>query len=63
MTVTVTVMLVVCLRPRPIVERSGLTWLEPVGRLAWPWYVPLGTLITVATGTGGKLSSRPDGQR
>jgi hypothetical protein len=28
----------------------GLTWLEPAGRLAWPWYVPLGTLLTL---TGG----------
>ena len=23
--------------------QAGLTWLAPVGRLAWPWYVPLGT--------------------
>jgi hypothetical protein len=28
----------------------GLDWLEPVGRLAWPWYVPLGTLLAVCTG-------------
>jgi hypothetical protein len=27
-----------------------LKWLAPVGRLAWPWYVPLGTLLTVLTG-------------
>lgn len=27
-----------------------LAWLEPVGRLAWPWYVPLGTLLTVTVG-------------
>ena len=23
---------------------------QPVGRLAWPWYVPLGTLLAVGTG-------------
>ena len=28
----------------------ALAWLEPVGRLAWPWYVPLGTLLTVGSG-------------
>ncbi len=28
----------------------GLAWLEPVGRLAWPWYVPLGTLLAVGSG-------------
>jgi hypothetical protein len=27
-----------------------LAWLEPVGRLAWPWYVPLGTLLAVGSG-------------
>ena len=34
-------------------------WLAPVGRLAWPWYVPLGTLIAV--GTGMVLSYLPRG--
>jgi hypothetical protein len=29
-----------------------------VGRLAWPWYVPLGTLLAV--GTGVALSYLPD---
>lgn len=28
----------------------GLAWLQPVGRLAWPWYVPIGTALTVVTG-------------
>ena len=28
-----------------------LSWLAPVGRLAWPWYVPLGTALTVAVAT------------
>lgn len=31
-------------------DLPGLDWLAPFGRLAWPWYVPLGTLLTVATG-------------
>jgi solute:Na+ symporter, SSS family len=25
-------------------------WLGPLGRLAWPWYVPLGTLVMVGAG-------------
>jgi hypothetical protein len=25
--------------------------LAPLGRLAWPWYVPIGTLLTVGVGT------------
>jgi hypothetical protein len=29
---------------------DGFAWLAPVGRLAWPWYVPLGTVLAVATG-------------
>ena len=33
---------------------GGPSWLALAGGLAWPWYVPLGTLITVA---GGYLSS------
>ena len=31
-------------------SRSGLEWLAPAGRLAWPWYVPLGTALTLVTG-------------
>ena len=30
--------------------RPGLDWLAPAGRLAWPWYVPLGTTLTLVTG-------------
>jgi len=29
---------------------TGLAWLGWVGRLAWPWYVPLGTLLTATVG-------------
>jgi Na+/proline symporter len=28
---------------------GGLSFLEPLGTLAWPWYVPIGTAITIAT--------------
>ena len=35
-------------RRRPRV--AALEWLEPVGRLAWPWYVPIGTLLAVGSG-------------
>lgn len=34
---------------------SGLEFLEPLGALAWPWYVPMGTAITVGVAW---LSSR-----
>jgi solute:Na+ symporter, SSS family len=34
-----------------------LSFLAPVARLAWPWYVPLGTLLTF--GTGALLSLLP----
>lgn len=57
--VTVVVMLVVVFARR--LAQSGWGWLEPVGRLAWPWYVPLGTLI--AFGTGVALSYLPAGGR
>jgi len=47
--VAVTTMLVVLFAAR-LARVAGLAWLEPVGRLAWPWYVPLGTSICVVTG-------------
>jgi SSS family transporter len=52
---TVTVMLVVLFAGRLAAAWHGLAWLAPLGRLAWPWYVPLGTAICVATGS---LASR-----
>jgi len=55
--VTVAVMLVVIFAKR-LAATPGLEWLEPLGRLAWPWYVPLGTLLAV--GTGMLLSYLPD---
>jgi hypothetical protein len=38
---------------------TGLEWLTPLGKLAWPWYVPLGTLLAV--GSGILLSYLPHG--
>lgn len=40
----------------------GLAWLAPMGRLAWPWYVPLGTLVTllVAVGTSALPHARTE---
>ncbi len=50
----VSMMLIVVFASRLAAEPL-FSWLGPVGRLAWPWYVPLGTLITVGIGA---LSSR-----
>jgi SSS family solute:Na+ symporter len=47
--VTVTVMLVVVFA-KQLSTVSSLNWLTPVGHLAWPWYVPLGTALAVLTG-------------
>jgi Na+/proline symporter len=55
---TVVVMLVVVFARR-LSGYSGLEWLAPVGHLAWPWYVPLGTLLAVCAGIA--LSYLPHG--
>jgi len=52
--VSVSVMLVVVFAAR-LSPWPPLAWLDPVGRLAWPWYVPLGTALTVVMGTGSSL--------
>jgi protein-S-isoprenylcysteine O-methyltransferase Ste14 len=57
---TVVVMLVVVFATR-LAGYTGMEWLEPIGRLAWPWYVPLGTLLTV--GSGILLSYLPSRRR
>ena len=49
--VTLITMLIVVFA-RPLSAQAGLEWLAPVGRLAWPWYVPLGTAITLMVGAG-----------
>ncbi len=50
---TVSVMLVTIFAGK--LADAGLTFLEPLGRLAWPWYVPMGTAITMLV---AHLSSR-----
>jgi solute:Na+ symporter, SSS family len=45
---TMAVMLVVIFARRLSVDLAP--WLAPVGRLAWPWYVPLGTLFCLSVG-------------
>ncbi|HEU5042042.1 MAG TPA: sodium:solute symporter [Gemmatimonadales bacterium] len=47
--VTVAIMLLVVFARR-LSAGPVFGWLEPAGRLAWPWYVPLGTLLTIGTG-------------
>lgn len=54
---TMAVMLVVVFA-RQLTLLPGLAWLEPAGRLAWPWYVPLGTTIAVGTGILSSLGGR-----
>jgi Na+/proline symporter len=46
---TVVVMLLVLFAAR-LATLPGLGGLAPIGRLAWPWYVPLGTALAIATG-------------
>ncbi len=58
--ITVCAMLVVIFAKR-LATSPGLEWLEPLGRLAWPWYVPVGTLLAI--GSGMLLSYLPDRQR
>ncbi len=47
--VAVGLMLVVVFARR-LASEAGFGLLAPIGRLAWPWYVPLGTLLTFGTG-------------
>jgi SSS family transporter len=48
-TLTVLVMLLVVFA-KQLAAYPALDWLAPVGRLAWPWYVPLGTSLAVGSG-------------
>ena len=57
MAIPVALMLVLIFAKRTATAEA-FAWLEPVGRLAWPWYVPLGTLLAV--GSGIALSYLPD---
>ena len=47
--ITISLMLIVIFAKK-LAGMHGLEWLAPVGTLAWPWYVPLGTLLTLAIG-------------
>jgi SSS family solute:Na+ symporter len=47
--VTIVFMLLVIFA-RPLSALGGMDWLIPAARLAWPWYVPLGTSLCVLTG-------------
>lgn len=51
---TIVVMLAVVFA-KPLSRQPALGWLEPVATLAWPWYVPLGTVLTVGFGAGLSL--------
>ena len=55
---TVAIMLVILFAAR-LATWPGLAWLAPVGRLAWPWYVPLGTAICLLTGWAASWRPRP----
>jgi SSS family transporter len=55
--VTIAVMLFVVFA-RPIVQSGHWTWLAPLSRLAWPWYVPLGTALALLTGVASSLTRR-----
>ncbi|MDZ4865323.1 MAG: sodium:solute symporter [Gemmatimonadota bacterium] len=57
--VTLVLMLVVFFA-KGLALRPGLVWLAPAGRLAWPWYVPLGTSITLVTGLGFAAAARKE---
>ncbi|HQR18264.1 MAG TPA: sodium:solute symporter [Gemmatimonadales bacterium] len=46
---SVSVMLVVVFAAR-LAAFPAFGWLATVGTLAWPWYVPLGTALTIAAG-------------
>lgn len=58
--VTLTVMLVTIFAGRLV--SAGVTWLTPLAALAWPWYVPLGTVIMLLVGLGSSRL-RPVRQR
>ncbi len=55
--VTLAVMVVVIFAKR-LADAEVAPFLAPIGRLAWPWYVPLGTSLCVATGWLGSQFGR-----
>ncbi len=58
--VTIVVMLGVVFAAR-LAVMPGLDWLAPVGRISFPWFVPIGTLITIGVGMLSSLTHpRPE---
>ncbi len=57
---TIAIMLVVVFAGR-LATLPSLAWLAPVGRLAWPWYVPLGTALTLGVGMASSTLGSPEG--
>lgn len=55
-TATVMVMMVTLFAARLVA--AGATFLEPLATIAWPWYVPIGTLITVTVAHLGAVLRR-----
>ncbi|HEV8195072.1 MAG TPA: sodium:solute symporter [Gemmatimonadales bacterium] len=53
--VTIVIMLFVVFAAR-LATLPAMAWLAPVGRLAWPWYVPLGTALTLGVGIASSLT-------
>lgn len=47
---TTTTLMLVVVFARMLAGVPALSWLEPVGRLAWPWYVPIGTALALLSG-------------
>ncbi|MEP6574229.1 MAG: sodium:solute symporter, partial [Gemmatimonadota bacterium] len=47
--ITVAIMLLVVFAGR-LSGLGGFGWLAPFAHLAWPWYVPLGTVLTILSG-------------
>ncbi|HSC57979.1 MAG TPA: sodium:solute symporter [Gemmatimonadales bacterium] len=60
--VTVAVMTVVIFAAR-LAALPSLGWLAPVGRLAWPWYVPLGTALTLGVAVLSSLFPQSRAER
>lgn len=45
-----TALMLVVIFARALATVPALDWLAPLGRLAWPWYVPLGTGLALLSG-------------
>jgi SSS family solute:Na+ symporter len=45
-----TAMMLVVIFARTLATLPAFQWLAPVGRLAWPWYVPIGTSLALLSG-------------